>query len=236
MAATDGQSSSMVNEVYSTLLTAILEARLGAGTPLSQNKLATHLGVSRTPVREALLRLEIDGLVRRTTDAGFVVASITPEEVNEACDLLGALDTFVYLRAAKTLGPDELEELLEIAEQLVRSAEAHDTDAWRQADRRFHEVVVEAAGERVAAQHVQQVRRRVQRFWVESPDFDGRLRTCSQDHVALIEAMIAHDEVTLAETINAHIERLRNNVLDRLRSAAPLLPENDPLQAVTPLA
>lgn len=235
MAATDGQSS-MVNEVHDTLLSAILESRLGAGTPLSQNKLATHLGVSRTPVREALLRLEIDGLVRRTADAGFVVASITPEEVNEACDLLSVLDTFVYMRAAKTLTPDELAALSDLAGQLVRSAEAHDTDAWREADRRFHEMVVEAAANRFAAQYVQQVRRRVQRFWVESPDFDGRLRTCSEDHVALIEAMVAHDEVTLAETIDGHIERLRLNVLDRLRSAAPLLPESDPFRAVTPLA
>jgi GntR family transcriptional regulator, rspAB operon transcriptional repressor len=233
MATADGQSS-MVNEVYSSLLTAILENRLGAGTALSQNKLATHLGVSRTPVREALLRLEIDGLVRRTPDAGFVVALITPDEVNEACDLLSTLDTFVYLRAAKTLSPEELEALLGLAQQLVRSAAAHDTDGWREADKRYHQMVSDAAANRFAAQYVQQVRHRVQRFWVEAPDFDGRLRTCSQDHVALAEAMIAHDEVTLAETIDAHIERLRLNVLDRLRSAAPLLPGSDPLGAVTP--
>ena len=58
-------TASMVDDVYASLLLAIVEARLGAGTPLSQNKLAARLGVSRTPVREALLRLERDGLVQR---------------------------------------------------------------------------------------------------------------------------------------------------------------------------
>jgi DNA-binding GntR family transcriptional regulator len=93
----------MVDEVYSSLLLAIVEARLGAGTPLSQNKLAARMGVSRTPVREALLRLERDGLVQRLPESGFAVATITADEVHEACDLLHVLDTYVYTRAAGAL-------------------------------------------------------------------------------------------------------------------------------------
>jgi DNA-binding GntR family transcriptional regulator len=230
----DGSPSSMVDDVYQALLTAILEVRLGAGTPLSQNKLAGHLGVSRTPVREALLRLERDGLVQRSLDMSFVVATITPDEVNEACDLLAVLDTYVYLRAAKALSGDSLADLLALAGNLVSYAESGDTDAWRKADRRYHALVMDAASNRFVADYLQQTRRRVQRFWLAKPHFDGRLRTCSQDHVALAQAMVDDDEAVLSETVREHIERLRTNVLDRLESAGPLLPGMDPLAAMRP--
>lgn len=227
----DGQAS-MVDEVYSSLLLAIVEARLGAGTPLSQNKLAARMGVSRTPVREALLRLERDGLVQRLPESGFAVATITADEVHEACDLLHVLDTYVYTRAAGALGRDELENLLALASSLVGSAESGDADAWRAADKRYHAMVMTAARNRFVAQYLEQTRRRVQRFWLQTPHFDGRLRTCSQDHVALAEAMLAGDSEIVSQTVHAHIERLRASVLARLESAAPLLPAVDPLAVV----
>jgi len=231
---TDAQAPSMVDDVYNSLLAAIVEARMGAGTALSQNKLAARMGVSRTPVREALLRLERDGLVRRAPETGFVVATITPDEVNEACDLLAVLDSYVYVRAAKRLAPADLDALLELASSLVEIAESGDTASWREADRRYHAVVMEAAGNRFVAQYLQQTRRRVQRFWLQKPQVDGRLRICSQDHVALARAMVENDEAVLSETVSAHIERLRASVLARLESAGPLLPAPDPLAAVAP--
>lgn len=228
----DGQASSMVDDVYSSLLLAIVEARLATGTPLSQNKLAARMGVSRTPVREALLRLERDGLVQRVPDAGFVVATITPDEVNEACDLLQVLDTYVYTRAAERLSRPELDGLLELASGLVASAESGDTEAWREADRRYHGVVMDAARNRFVAEYLQQTRRRVQRFWLQKPQVDGRLRICSQDHVALARAMVDEDAEVLAQTVHGHIEGLRASVLARLQSAGQLMPGPDPLAAV----
>jgi DNA-binding GntR family transcriptional regulator len=228
----DGQASSMVDDVYSSLLLAIVEARLATGTPLSQNKLAARMGVSRTPVREALLRLERDGLVQRVPDAGFVVATITPDEVNEACDLLQVLDTYVYTRAAERLSRPELDGLLELASGLVASAESGDTEAWREADRRYHGVVMDAARNRFVAEYLQQTRRRVQRFWLQKPQVDGRLRICSQDHVALARAMVDEDAEVLAQAVHGHIEGLRASVLARLQSAGQLMPGPDPLAAV----
>ena len=232
-ARSDGQSS-MVDDVYSTLLLAIVEARLGAGTPLSQNKLASHMGVSRTPVREALLRLERDGLVQRLPESGFAVATITVDEVNDACDLLHLLDTYVYQRAAENLSREELDGLLALASSLVESAESGDATAWREADQRYHAVVMDAAHNRFVAESLQQTRRRVQRFWLHQPHFDGRLRICSQDHVALAKAMVDGDLDVLTATVHGHIERLRASVLARLESAGPLLPGRDALATLGP--
>jgi DNA-binding GntR family transcriptional regulator len=185
-------------------------------------------------VREALLRLVSDGLVQRTPDVGFVVARITPAEVNEACDLLEVLDAFVYLRAAKALDAGQRADLLELASRLVQHAEAGDTDAWRDADRRYHGIIIDAAGNRFVAEYLQQLRRRVQRFWISQPHFGGRLRICSEDHITLAQAMLDREDAVLSATIREHIEHLRRGVLDRLESAGPLLPGIDPLGAVTP--
>jgi DNA-binding GntR family transcriptional regulator len=233
-AANGAGTASMVDDVYASLLLAIVEARLGVGTPLSQNKLAARMGVSRTPVREALLRLERDGLVQRLPETGFVVATITREEVEEACDLLDVLDTFVYRRAAAALSKPELEDLLALASSLVEHAEAGNTDAWRAADRRYHGIVMAAAQNRFVADTLQQTRRRVQRFWLQEPHFDGRLRICSQDHVALAQAMVDDDLGVLTATVHRHIERLRASVLARLESAGPLLPGRDALATLGP--
>lgn len=229
----DGQSASMVDDVYSSLLRAIVEARLGAGTLLSQNKLAARMGVSRTPVREALMRLERDGLVQRLPESGFAVATITPEEVHEACDLLDVLDTYVYRRAAENLSRAQLGDLFKLASSLIDSAESGDAESWREADQRYHAAVMAAAKNRFVAEALQQTRRRVQRFWLQKPHFDGRLRICSQDHVALAQAMLDDDAELLAQTVHAHIERLRGNVLARLENAGSLLPVADPLAVVT---
>jgi DNA-binding GntR family transcriptional regulator len=220
---TDGAAPTAVDGVYGSLLSAIVEHQLGVGAALSQNKLAAALGVSRTPVREALLRLEREGLVQRVADQGFVVATMTPDEVNEACDLLELLDTFVYTRAASRLDDDELAELRKIADSLVTSADARDTESWTAADHRYHDIVMAAAGNRFAAEHLEQLRRRVQRFWLPRPLAPGGLRTCSQDHVALARAMAERDEQLLTATVHSHIARMRRNVLDLLESAGPLL-------------
>lgn len=228
----DGAGPSRVDTVYDVLLAAILELRLRAGTALSQNKLAAQLGVSRTPIREALMRLEREGLVQRIPEMGFAVAAITAAEVNEACDLLELLDAYVYRRASEALAPPALAELETLAAELVRSADAGDAQAWKEVDDRFHRIVIDAAGNRFVAEYVQLVRRRVQRFWLPEPHFDGRLRTCSQDHVALAAAVREGDAALLAELVQEHIRRMRQNVLDRLESAGPLLPDGNPLGAV----
>jgi DNA-binding GntR family transcriptional regulator len=222
-APADGVPQSAVDGVYDSLLTAIVEMQVGVGAQLSQNKLAAQLGVSRTPVREALLRLERDGLVHRTADLGFVVAAMTPDEVNEACDVLELLDSFVYRQAASSLASDEIEELRDLAATLVSNAESGDTDAWTTADRRYHDIVMRAADNRFVAEYLKQLRRRVQRFWLQRPLTPGGLQTCSQDHLTLAVAMAETNEALLEETVRSHIARMRRNVLELLERAAPLL-------------
>lgn len=108
----------------------------------------------------------------------------------------------------------------------MRSAESGDTERWAAADRRYHEIVMRAASNRFVTDYLEQLRRRVQRFWLQRPLVPGGLQTCSQDHVTLAQAMADRDDELLTETVRAHIARMRRNVLDLLESAGPLLGGN----------
>ena len=114
----------------------------------------------------------------------------------------------------------------------MASAGSDDIATWKATDQRYHGIVMSAAGNRLLAEHLQQVRRRVHRFGLREVGGSGRLAPCAQDHVTLARALAEGDDAELAATVAAHIDRLRRSILDRLEMAAPLLPTANPLTAV----
>ena len=95
------EATSLGEDAYSWLVTAITSFQLPSNAQLSENRLAQEIGVSRTPVREALRRLVSEGLVRRGENNRFTVSLLTVKELDEACDLLILLDTYLFTRAAE---------------------------------------------------------------------------------------------------------------------------------------
>ena len=124
---TADEVGSRVDTAYEWLLAEITGFRIRSGAPLSENRIATQLGISRTPVREALQRLEKEGLVKRTDSARFAVSQLTIQEVNDACDLLEALDTYVCRKASSKLTEADIELLTASVAEMQRAAAA----LWR---------------------------------------------------------------------------------------------------------
>lgn len=214
---------SRVDDAYDWLLAEITGFRVRAGTPLSENKLAKQLGISRTPVREALQRLEKEGLVKRTDSARFAVSQITTAEVNDACDLLEALDSYIFRKAASKLTPANIDALMANVELMAESARAGDRQRWAEADTAFHRLVNGVAGNQLVADTVKHVRRRIQRFWLRSASVEHRLETCSEEHRVLAEAMVAKDYAAIEPAVVEHITHMRHSMLQMLASAAMLL-------------
>lgn len=214
---------SRVDSVYHSLLQEITSFQVRPGDPLTETKVAARLGVSRTPAREALQRLEKEGLVRRTDNARFTVSQITSREVNDACDMLEALDTYIFRRAAANLEPDQAEQLREIVQRLVASGQAEDREAWAVADVAFHRMLNEVAGNQLMANTVKETRRRIQRFWLRAASMEHRLAACSQEHQVLAGAIIDKDDAAIERAVIEHISHMRGSILDMLASAALLL-------------
>ncbi len=124
---------------------AIIEGRLPAGSELNQAQLAEKLGISRGPVREALGKLEQEGLIRNVPYKGVFVTTLTTRYVRELYSLRAVLETFAVSRAIEQLQPDDLERLEAAVAEMRRAAKAGDSDKLVELDLSFHRTLIEMA-------------------------------------------------------------------------------------------
>jgi DNA-binding GntR family transcriptional regulator len=218
--ATD--SMLLVQSAYDYLVEEITSSRIRTGARLSENRIATDLGISRTPVREALQRLEKEGLVRRGGNARFTVAQPTIKEAEEACDLLVLLDTFLAKRASERMNDEQKAQLLDLVETMTAAAEAGDREAWAESDIHFHRLLNSIADNALVSETVKETRRRVQRFWLQAPSMEGRLLACSHEHLDIAQAMIDRDDNAIARAVEAHVSHMRERVVELLRVTSVL--------------
>jgi DNA-binding GntR family transcriptional regulator len=192
---------------YAAIRARIVGGDWPPGGPLRESELAALCGVSRTPVREALRRLEAEYLVRRSDAARSFVADWSADDVAEMFALRAILEGHAAARAATRIDAAALDDLATANAQVLAAAEAHDTDRFLAANRRFHAIVVEAArSPRLAAMLgalVEQpvVRRTAQRYGA------AQLRRSHVEHQALLEAFYARDPQWAESTMTGHIRR-----------------------------
>ncbi len=177
------------------------------GTPLREEELAALCGVSRTPVREALRRLEGEYLVRRPGGARSFVADWSADDVAEMFALRAILEGHAAARAATRIGAEAIAGLQALNAEVQASCGTDDTDRFLAANRAFHTIVVEAAHSPRLAQMlgalVEQpvVRRTAQRYG------RGEFARSHAEHAALIEAFQAHDARWAKAVMTSHIRR-----------------------------
>jgi DNA-binding GntR family transcriptional regulator len=217
------EAGSRVDDAYEWLLAEITGFRLRSGAPLSENRIAAQLGISRTPVREALQRLEKEGLVKRTDNARFAVSQLTATEVNDACDLLEVLDTYICRKAASTLTDAEAAKLKGFVDDMYSAAAAEDRAAWALADQSFHRLANTLSGNVLVADTVRETRRRIQRFWLRAASMQSRLKSCAEEYNELFDAMVAKDYAGIEPAIRKHIGHMRERMLEMIAAAAILL-------------
>ena len=212
------------SEAYEWILNAITSFALPVNAQLSDSKLSKEMGVSRTPVREALQRLEKEGLVRRGPTSRFTVALLTPREVDESCDVLAVLDSYIFCRAAERIDSVQALELMGCAEAMLSSAVRGDVKAWGIADSKFHEIVLQASGNDIAADMARQTRRRIHRFSTRALGAQAnRFISCSSEHVGIAQQVLDGRVSDIPAMVNEHIEHMRLSVLDSLTAISNYL-------------
>jgi DNA-binding GntR family transcriptional regulator len=214
-------SDSLGDDAYEWLIAAITSFRIPTNSQISENKLAAELGVSRTPVREALKRLETEGIVKRGEAGRFTVAMLNAKDVEEAIDLLILCDTYMFQRASKNIDNAGAQILKESAENMSKSAEKNDREGWMIHDKIFHETIVRAADNEIIAEVSRVTRRRIQRFWARSVSGARDLLTCSDEHTEIARAIIGKDMSSIRKSVDGHLGHLRVNMLEIVASMAP---------------
>lgn len=145
--------SKAADQAYSYIRGAILNGQLAPGSPLREESLADASGVSRTPVREALRRLEVEQLVQRTDSKRCYVADWSLDDIEEGFVLRGMLEAHAVSRAAKRISPAQIAHLRKLNDGILQSINTNDTssEAFADLNRQFHATIVEAAhSERLA--------------------------------------------------------------------------------------
>jgi DNA-binding GntR family transcriptional regulator len=191
----------------------ILEGILAGGELISEGMVAEALGISRTPVREAFLRLEAEGLLRLYPKRGAVVVPVSAKEVETVLETRELIESFAAEKAV-AMGADALERLVkELREQLTeqtRLREAGDGKAFVAADQVFHQLIVGAADNPILLDLYAGLRDRQQRMGLYAVLHDrDRLRATNHEHIELVALLERGDLAAYRAALREHLRGTR---------------------------
>ncbi|MFE2226980.1 GntR family transcriptional regulator [Streptomyces kronopolitis] len=196
--------------VYSHVKDAVLDRRYEGGMLLTEGELAEAVGVSRTPVREALLRLEVEGLIKLYPKKGALVLPVSAQEIADVVETRLLVEKHA---AAKAVPASEalLGELTELLETMREQAAAGDLAAVSVTDRAFHAAIVRSAGNQILDRLYEQLRDRQLRMGVAvmhaHPD---RIAKNISEHAEILEALRAGDADAATDVVQRHVSWVRH--------------------------
>ncbi|GLW08680.1 GntR family transcriptional regulator [Microtetraspora sp. NBRC 13810] len=198
----------MRSDVYRRLREDILSGGLAAETPLVEAALADRYGTSRTPVREALRRLEQDGLVERA-DRSLRVRARSPEEILEIYEVRISLEGVAARAAAERHTPYDLARLRAEAGRMAATP-ADDPRAMADANRRFHEAIYAAGHNATLLDLLTRLNDHLARYPATTLSHPGRWHQARTEHEALLAAIAARDAPTAATLAEQHMTTARD--------------------------
>ena len=210
-------SSTRREEAYDRIKDAIRHAELKPGEPLSETRLSKLLGISRTPVREALHQLVQEGLVETAPGQTVTVAMRSLQDVLDVVHIRSLLEPELVRLAAEAITIEQSETIEASVQKLEAAATNHDLAAWAKADLVFHEVIKEACPNKLLGQTVVQLKNRVHHLAnIDSHTNPERLVQCTKEHRHICDAIKKRDGLAAKAAMEAHIVALTNSLLKRI--------------------
>ncbi|MCJ0868699.1 GntR family transcriptional regulator [Streptomyces sp. AP-93] len=207
-ARTAGTNLTAAERVYQHVKQAVLDRRYEGGVLLTEGELAVAVGVSRTPVREALLRLETEGLLKLYPKKGALVLAVSAQEIADVIETRLLVEEFT-VRQAVPAPAGLLERLAELVEEQRRLGDAGELGAMMAVDRAFHAEIVRSAGNQILCRLYDQLRDRQLRMGVAllhaHPE---RVERTLAEHREILDALRAGDADTAAAAVRAHVSRV----------------------------
>ncbi len=201
--------------VFRTLRQAILRGELKPGERLMEIRLANQLGVSRTPIREAIRMLELDGLVIMVPRKGAQVAQITEKDLNDVLEVRLGLEELAVKLACERITEEELRSLYQASrsfEKLIET-ETDDLQKLAQADVDFHDVIYQATNNERLIQLLNNLREQMYRYRIEYLKDVKSRRSLVEEHDALYERVKKRDLAGAQKMIREHIERQQESIM-----------------------
>lgn len=204
--------------VFNTLRQAILRGELEPGERLMEIQLANKLGVSRTPIREAIRKLELEGLVLMVPRKGAEVAEITEKSLNDVLEVRGALEELAVDLACQRITSEQIAELKDAAKGFEEALHTGDVTVYAEADVKFHDIIYVATDNQKLVQLLYNLREQMYRYRVEYLKRQEVHQTLLEEHQYIIECIEKHDGEQAKAAIRTHIENQAKKVGDTIRT------------------
>ncbi|GEP06755.1 GntR family transcriptional regulator [Methylobacterium oxalidis] len=196
---------SQAQRLKQTIEDEIVDGRLPLGARLDEVQLAERFGVSRTPIREALIQLAMTGLVETKPRRGTIVSAPEPQHLLAMFETMAEIEASCGRLAARRLVPEDEAALKEALAACARAAEAGDTEAYYQENYVFHTVVYRACRNAFLCDQARQLHRRLAPFRRLQLRARQRLPQSLAEHAAIVDAIVSGEEARAAEALRAHV-------------------------------
>lgn len=203
--------------VFNTLRRAILRGELKPGERLMEIQLANKLGVSRTPIREAIRKLELEGLVLMVPRKGAEVAEITEKNLRDVLEVRCALEELAVQLACDRIDQERMKQLLDAAAHFRDILGTADITELGEADEAFHDVIFQATDNHRLIQLLNNLREQMYRYRIEYLKKKECYPQLLDEHAAIIQAIREHDKAKATEITVQHINNQVDTVVDTLR-------------------
>jgi DNA-binding GntR family transcriptional regulator len=211
------------DQVARRLRTMLVEGRIAPGAKLNERVLSEQLQVSRTPLREAIKLLAVEGLVDLLPNRGAVAVQLTEDDIVHSFEVLADLEGLSGELAAERITEAELAELRATHYEMLAAYTRRDLSAYYRLNARIHSAINAAAGNPVLATTYDRINARVQSMRFRTNQDDTKWKRAVAEHEQMLAALDARDGAALRAVLSAHLRHKRDSVLDLMR-AGPLAP------------
>ena len=204
--------------VFDVLMSAIMQGQLSPGERLLEVQLADEMGVSRTPVREAIRRLELEGFVVMVPRKGAYVAGLSINDVEEVYEIRTVLETLAVRLAAQRMQPADYAQLDDLSEKMRATWQEGNVDNWVSLDASFHELLYKFSRNERLVDMMNNIMEQLSRYRIISlANVEVRHNSLSE-HQELIEALKRRDSEAAATAVAMHIENTKQSLINMLKA------------------
>jgi DNA-binding GntR family transcriptional regulator len=206
-------ASTYQQQVYDFVKAQIMNLELKPGQYITDSQIADEFEISRTPVREALRRLEQEGLLVNQARRGWKVYSLSLDDIHEIFDIKESLDGMIIRKAAECQDEDLRNELKQWLTRMKRATEVDNVDAWLEADSQLHETIYKMGGNERAARIMRRVNDQWYRLRIGFVALQGRMELSTPEHDAIVDRILAGDGCEADRMHGVHTNRVRQGLV-----------------------
>lgn len=206
------KSTSLADQVFDKLENDIIQGVYPKGEVLTELKLVEQLGVSRTPIRDALRRLEQERLIA-DTGKGSLVLGITDDDLLDIMNIRERIEGLAAYYAAKNITPEAIKELTHITDLQDFYYNKHDVERLRQVDDEFHDAICRLSGRTVISDTLIPLHRKTRRYRRIAMDDWDRTTQTTREHYEICQAVISGDAELAKKLMKQHILNAKSHMI-----------------------